>query len=383
MVFDLFRAGAARAGGWLLLAGMLASAPSMAADCSRSCLLQLLNRYEAQVLRHDPSGLPLSADFREIHNNFPIKPGERYWTTLTKIVYQMQLADPLSGQTAAVGYAINDGKPAYFTLRLKVEGRKITQSEVFLVRDGEATFFGNDPKADFTAVYRASVPRAQRNTRAELVRAAEAFTESWSSRNEDDAPFADLGPHPQPCHFFENNVELTKEDSPSGPTCGGIVEYGGKNGIPGTGKAGRDQPPAAARAPGAPAAQPRRMLMRDTRNPIVDVEHGVVFGYTIQGGRVPQPGEAIEYERATPFMSESLHSGVPLPGAARQGAAQQGPPPQQQNGKEGGRPNPGAQGAAYICALYKIVGGRIVRVDHFEREGGPNAASAFKDSPAQ
>jgi hypothetical protein len=35
-----------------------------------------------------------------------------------------------------------------------------------------------------------------------------------------------------------------------------------------------------------------------------------------------------------------------------------------------------------MSGLFKIVGGELTRIDHFEWEGGPNASGGFADGPA-
>lgn len=339
----------------------LTISPAWAAtECNKSCLLDILSKYESQMLKHTPSGLQTTADFRATENYRPIKLGEGYWKNISTVYHQIQLADPVSGQAVAVGMLNQDGKDGYYSLRLKVENKKISQSEMFIVKKGEATFFNEDRKAVIDPIYTSTVPAAQRSSREALLKLVDSFNDSWQYRDEDRTRFA------ANCNFYENNVKLNMENGPSGPSCGGIVEYGGKNGVRGTGKAGNAQgqrppgqdpnaggnpnagPPSTLRAADPSIGRPElfgsQMWMRDRRDLIADAERGVVFGYVIQGGEPARPGEEVKYERATPFQAAG--------------------------GPQGG-------GAAYMFALYKVVKGEIVRVDHFEREGGPNASGGF------
>jgi hypothetical protein len=359
--------------GTLLFAAVVATAAPSA--CAEACLRAQLERFEKRVLAHDHRGLRFTAGYRGTENYRAQQPGEGYWQSVASIFHQKVFADAETGQVAAVGMLDHGGRDAYFALRLKIEGQSIAQSEMTLVHKGDASFFEERREVPVADVYAEKLPVGQRVSRHRLLRAAEQFVDAWQYRNEDLAPLADLGPDPQPCHFFENNVELTDPNGPSGATCGGIVEYGGKNGVRGTGKAGNGgaprppgqdakaggdpgtPPPGVAPPPtvsrpadptiGRPLLMGSQMWMRDRRYPIVDVERGVVFAYHIQGGEPARPGEALNFDR--PPRSN-------------------GPPAQ-------GAP----QGAAYMVALFKIVGGRIVRVDHFELEGGPNVSGGFAD----
>lgn len=351
-----------------------------AQSCDSQCLKRLIADYQASVQKHDAKGLPFSPKLRMIENYKPIKPGEGYWQNLGKIHYQTTFADPVSGNVAAVGFVEHGRRDAYYALRLKVENRQITQSEMLLLHKGDASFFEEDSRKSFVPFYETVLPANQRTPREQLIKIADAFTDSWQFRNEDLAPYA------AQCDFYENNVELTSPDGPAGDTCGGMVEYGGKYGVAGLGKAGKTNAPRPAgqaadaggepsgNGPsrsarlgdpsiGMPALYGTQMWMRDRRYPIVDVERGVVFFYQIQGGTTAKPGEKIIYET-------SRASGPP-PGAQGPGGTS----------PEGGMSAAaqGATGAAYMAALMKVVDGKIVRVDHFEIEGGPNASGGFTD----
>lgn len=350
----------------LLLAPFAVSSGEAASkpDCNKSCLLDVLKNYQAKMLKHDTNGVAVTSNFRSTENYRPIKLGEAYWQNVANIYHQIQIADPVAGQVVAIGMLKQAGKDGYYSLRLKIANKKISQSEMFIVKQGEATFFNEDRKARIDPIYTTAVAPAQRSSRETLLKLVDSFNDAWQYRNEDLTQFA------ADCNFYENNVKLNDPNGPSGPTCGGIVEYGGKNGVRGTGKAGNAQgqrppgqdpnaggdpdtggPPATLRPADASIGRPQlfgsQMWMRDRRNPIVDVETGVVFGYVVQGGETARPGETIKYERGAPLQT-------------------------------GGGP-PQGDGAAYMFALYKVVNGQIVRVDHYEREGGPNASGGFDD----
>lgn len=351
--------------GWVMVGVMSLWAAQVNAagdSCDVRCLKGLLTQYENLVLQHRPLTLATTPDFRATDNYRPIRPGEGYWQNIAKIDYQLEFVDAVAGQVVGVGLLERDGKEGYFSLRLKVEGRRLSQSEMYVVKKGEATFFEEDPTRRISDLYSAPVPAAQRSTRERLLKLADSFNDAWQYRNEDLTKFASN------CDFYENNVKLNTVNGPAGPTCGGMLEYGGKNGIEGQGKAGNAQgarPPGyAADAGGSPMSGPLRawrdadstsglprlfgtqMWMRDRRYPIVDVRRGVVFGYVVQGGQPAKPGETPVYDSASP-------TGPGAPGA----------------------------GAAYMFFLCKIVDGQIVRVDHFERVGGPNVSGGFSDGP--
>lgn len=361
---------------WAPLLASLFSA-ARAADCDKPCLFAVMNSYQAGMLKHDTKGIATTTDFRGIENYRPTPLGGGYWTRISEILDQVQVADPVAGQVAAAGSLVDGGRDAYFVLRLKVaSGRKVSQSEMLLIHDGETSFLQKDRAIKLDRSYVQPVPKAQRSSREELLKIAQGFVDAWQYKDQD------LMSVSADCAFLENNVRLQE---PGVTTCGDMLEYGGKRGIPGQGtgpnRGDKNTPPRATRPAdasiGRPELQGSQPWMRDRRYPLIDVENGVVFDYHIQGGEPARPGEAVQYERATPFTASSQSQRR----SASQNNAQQAPRPPGQNpaGRTGGPP-PGS-GAAYMAGLFKIVGGKIVRVDHFEWEGGPNASGGFSDGP--
>lgn len=365
---------------WLALPAFAAES-SKSAACDKSCLLGILNSYQAKMLKHDTSGIAVSSNFRSVENYRPIKLGEGYWTRIKEIFDQLQFSDPISGQVAAVGSLDDGGRDAYFVLRLKVEAdRKISQSEMMLIHDGETSFLQKDRNVKLDRIYTQPVPVGQRSSREQLVKIADGFVDAWQYKDQD------LMSVSADCAFLENNVQL---QNPGVTTCGDMLEYGGKRGIPGQGigpgRGDPNTPPRASRPAdpsiGRPALQGSQPWMRDRRTPLIDVENGVVINYHIQGGEPARPGQTVVYERATPFTASSLSARRSAsPNTAQQRPAGQGqnngPPTQGQNA---GPPVGG--GAAYMAGLFKIIDGKIVRIDHFEWEGGPNASGGFSDGP--
>jgi hypothetical protein len=371
----------------LLLSGIVTQHANAAerSSCNRDCLLKVLNQFEARMLKHDPKGIALTGNFRGTENYRPRPLGEGYWTRVTQIFDQLQLADPVNGQVAAVGLLDDGGRDAYFVLRLKVEaGRKISQSEMLLTHDGDAMFVQKDRSIKLDRTYLQPVPKTQRATRAELVKITEGFVDAWQYKDED------LMSVSADCAFLENNVRLQQ---PGVSTCGDMLEAGGKRGVPGAGKASTrgdpNRPMRAARPAdpsiGRPALQGSQPWMRDRRYPLVDEERGVVLSYHIMGGEPARPGETVVYERATPFTTSSLSA--PRTAArkaesqAAQPAAQPATQPAAQSTVQPAAAPLGGAEAAYMAGLFKIIDGKLVRIDHFEWEGGPNASGGFSDGP--
>ena len=347
----------------------------IAADtCDNQCLLSVLNNYQAQMLQHDIKSIVTSKDFRSTENYMPIRLGEGYWTRIQKIFHQQQFADAVNGQTVAVGLLDDGGRDAYFALRLKVgPGKTISQSEMLLIHDGETSFLQKDRSVELNPVYTQEVPVNQRTSREEMVRAVENFSDAWQYKD------GDLMSYSEDCTFSENNLMLSRLGY---TTCGDMLEYNGKRGIPGAGNSPERGDPSSPIRPMTPAdpsiGRPALQgpWIRDRRYPLIDVEHGVVIAYHIQGGTPARPGEEIQYRRKTPFTEVSSDHAL----TAEESAARLAPPKQ---GEGSGQPAgaPRERGAAYMMGLFKIVDGTITRIDHFEWEGGSNASGGFSDGP--
>jgi hypothetical protein len=301
---------------------------------------------EAQLLKHDATGIKTTTDFRATVNYLPTPIGQGYFKRVVRILDQLQLADPQTGQVAAVGSLDDAGNDAYFTLRLKVERNgRLSQSEMLLIHDGETSFLQQDRSVTINRVYDELVPVANHSSREELIRAVE--------------------------NFSKNNVQLSQ---PGCTTCCHMLEYNGKRGIPG---AGSTQEHGDVNSPTRPmtAADPsigrpplQGPWIRDRRYPILNVERGVVLACHIQAGSPARPGEKIIYSRSTPFTasSQSRRRNAEENAQALSGrAAGSGPPG---TGTSGGPP-PAADGpplgalrehgAAYMAAQMPAVAFRM------------------------
>jgi hypothetical protein len=279
------------------------------------------------------------------------------------------MAEARTGQVAAVGSLNDGGKDAYFTLRLKVEHNgRLSQSEMLLIHDGETSFLQKDRSVTINRVYDELVSVANRSSREELIRAVEIFPRE--QRATQSARHHYLRPHAG----VQRQTRHTR--------AGSSPEHGDAN-------SPTRLMTAADPSIGRPPLQ--GPWIRDRRYPIVDVERGVVLACHIQGGSPARPGEKIIYSRTTPFTASSQsrrrnaeENAQALSGRAAgsgpPGTGTSGDPPPAAVGPPPGAPR--ERGAAYMAGLFKVVGGELVRIDHFEWEGGPDASGGFSDGPA-
>jgi len=80
---------------------VLGAAPS----CDRACMTGLVDQYLAAVVKHDPSGLPLSPGVRFTENTAEIKIGDGLWVSASEAptTFKIYAVDPATSQVAFYG----------------------------------------------------------------------------------------------------------------------------------------------------------------------------------------------------------------------------------------------------------------------------------------
>jgi hypothetical protein len=119
----------------MTIAGMASAAAN---DCDRTCLKNSLDQYLNSVIKHDPAAAPLFAGFRQTENAVVVRLGTGTWKTVSGLgKLQRRYLDPVSGQAAYFGTVEEGSERAIVTVRVRVESRKITEAEWFIVRKGD------------------------------------------------------------------------------------------------------------------------------------------------------------------------------------------------------------------------------------------------------
>ena len=189
--------------------GMLAAAATWAqpgrgpaGPCDRTCLEGIVNNYLEALVAHAPQRLQVTEDFRFTENDVELKLGEALWKTASGLgTYKLYFADPQQGQVGFYGTIRENGRPATFVLRLKVENRRITEAESLVLR-GAATAQRIEMESP-DPVLLETVPPAERISRTELVSRTNLYFEAIEQGNGKVAPF-----HPD-CARFENGMKTS------------------------------------------------------------------------------------------------------------------------------------------------------------------------------
>ncbi len=120
----------------VLFAALAGSA--FGATCDRACLKTALDQYLNALTAHKPAGAPLSVGFRQTENAIVKRLGTGLWESMAGLgKVQRRYFDPVEGNAAYFGLIEEAKGPAIATLRLKVEGRKITEAEWVISRKGD------------------------------------------------------------------------------------------------------------------------------------------------------------------------------------------------------------------------------------------------------
>ena len=158
--------------------------------CNRECLIELTERYLSAMVAREPAKAPVTANVRFTQNTRPMMLGQGLWESIKGVRgYKLFVTDPAAGQVAL--YTAVDGteRPGLLTLRMKVDGRRISEIESVYVGIGQTGFGSVDNLVAVDPVWTAVLPPAQRRSRAEMVDVANRYFETLEKNIVDHVPF--------------------------------------------------------------------------------------------------------------------------------------------------------------------------------------------------
>jgi hypothetical protein len=245
------------------LTAVMASTAHASDVCDRTCLDDLVDRYIAAMVAHDPEQLPLAQGVRFTENGQELRLGDGLWGTASAPGhYKLYVADPEDGEVGFYGTVFENGTPVLLALRLKVDYGLISEIETIVARPpaiggsalqsaGAALERKGHPRPQFTQVIR---PR-RRMSRADLVRIANSyFTGLAGDTGRNTAPFWPS------CNRWENGTQTTNNPSFHGSSAFNVVALGCE-----------DQQKSGFFS--------FVTTIRNRRFPIVDREHGLVMSF--------------------------------------------------------------------------------------------------------
>ena len=192
-----------------------ASEPTPAASnaCDRECLNGFVDHYLDAVVAHDPSRLPVTKSVKFTEDGQRLELGDGFWRTATaRGTYKFYMDDTQAGQVVFFGTMREAGSPVSLVLRLKIESRKIAESETIVVRQGMNPSRPNDTGAESfeklggpDPLFLETIPPAERVSRDELARTANKYFSGMQMNDGkgDYSFFADA------CSRVENGQQAT------------------------------------------------------------------------------------------------------------------------------------------------------------------------------
>jgi hypothetical protein len=164
--------------------------------CDRKCLGSLLDQYLAAVVAHDPGKAPLVVGFRQTENALNVAPGNGMWKSMTALgKVRRKYFDPVTAQAGYYGTVMEGNDTAIVTIRLRVEDRKLTEAEWYVVRENDPGLSGprqpgrppaNLHNPDYLALHpprQEAAPAGQRVDRATLGRIVDSYFDAITSHD--------------------------------------------------------------------------------------------------------------------------------------------------------------------------------------------------------
>lgn len=181
----------------------------VAPPCGRACMIDIVNRYLAALVRHDPAGLPLNRDVKFTENTARLKVGtEGLWVGASELPtgFRIYAVDVGAGQAGFYGVMKEHGRPLIIALRLKVVNGQITEIEHVLARrlGARAVKSLATARPEFVT----AVPPADRLPRQQMIDIADSYFEAIEHADGKLAPFA------EDCVRRENGLQTTHNATP-------------------------------------------------------------------------------------------------------------------------------------------------------------------------
>jgi hypothetical protein len=217
----------------------------------REELHALVSTYVNALCAGDPSRLPLTPDFRYTENCQELPLGKGLWATATgDLSYRYYMLDVEANQAGFFGLMTENEQPCFIALRLKTEGRQISEAEMLVARQGNP-LWGPENYKEPRPELLSTVPLEQLTTRREAITIADSYFNAIEFDNGEMVPV-----HPD-CIRIENGVQTT-----SNPERAGVGRLPVKAGLSSGFYAYIDE-------------------IRDRRYPVYDEETGVIMSIVV------------------------------------------------------------------------------------------------------
>jgi len=193
------------ASNWIALAFLLPAAGFAQVACTRIGLEAATDLYIEAQTKGDPSGMPLAQGLAYIENLQVVDIKSGVIQKPLKIDFHRTLVDQTTCQTFTEAIVTDKDHPYVLGTRLRVNHDKIAEIESLVTTTGDWLFnvdnyFKWSPREDWGAI-----PAGQRDTRATLEAAANAYLDAFLEQKLDAVPWG------YPCNRTEGGIRTGKE----------------------------------------------------------------------------------------------------------------------------------------------------------------------------
>ena len=188
--------------------------------CDRECLRGFLTRYLDALAAHSPGQLPVSPKVRFTEDTEELKLGEGLWKTAgSRTPYRLDIVDVRQGVAGTQTIIEENGRKVMLLLRLKVEGKLITEVETQVTRSAaDGAIFDVDGLITPSQAVTMTPERSQLNSRADAIKIAEGYPAGLKAGSFVKAD-TQFGPG---AYRFENGRLMAGPTCTSSPGCNSI-----------------------------------------------------------------------------------------------------------------------------------------------------------------
>ncbi len=179
----------------------------IAMDCDYKCLTGFVHGYMDALAKRDPTRVRIASNARFTENNVELSLGhEGLWATVSGVAKDaLVAADVTTGMGAWIGTVEENGEPAYYGMRIRVQDKEITEVETIAVRKaGLPLPFGDVKKVVHDPAFNEVLPPEQRVPRERLHAVADSYFNTVELN--DGIVFAPFDPD---CARLENGILTT------------------------------------------------------------------------------------------------------------------------------------------------------------------------------
>lgn len=194
----------------IVLAGM-AVATNVQAACDREMLQQVADTYIAAQSTGQPAMMPLAAESYYGENNLPVDIAAGILAEALPVDFTRSFYDTTQCATFTELVSATNAHPYVIHTRMEVSEGEVTVMESVVTDEGDWVFGADAHLAQTRIENWGEIPAGQRDTRAVIQAAADAYLDNWG---DPELPV----PHGTPCARLEGRIYTGSRD-PEGQTC--------------------------------------------------------------------------------------------------------------------------------------------------------------------